>query len=69
MRYGTMDFLVIVRDSYTETTFIALTRSCTAKTSRVVVHCGFCFDVVCSTSNMKGEGNAKFVPVRFDKSK
>jgi hypothetical protein len=64
-----MDFLVIVCDPYTETTFKALTRSCTAEASRVVVHCGFCFDVVCSTSNMKGAGNAKFVPVSFDKSK
>jgi hypothetical protein len=28
IRYGMKDFLVIFRDSYTEITFIALTRSC-----------------------------------------
>jgi len=28
IRYGTKDFLVTVRDSYTEMTIIALTRSC-----------------------------------------
>jgi len=39
IRYGTKDFLVTVRDSYTEMTFIALTRSCERQSQNVTSRC------------------------------